>query len=82
MIAACEDTEATVELPEAFEPADDLYLGMDIGRKKDLSVIWIDEKKGDVFWTRMVLVLKKCHLGCSVKHCINFWSCQSCAGPV
>lgn len=59
MIAACEDTEATVELPEAFEPADDLYLGMDIGRKKDLSVIWIDEKKGDVFWTRMVLVLKK-----------------------
>lgn len=37
----------------------DLYLGMDIGRKKDLSVIWLLEKSGDVFWTRGVEVLDK-----------------------
>ncbi|MEG2344166.1 MAG: terminase family protein, partial [Acidaminococcaceae bacterium] len=59
MINSCEDESASVELPEDFEPLGELYLGMDIGRKRDLSVIWIDEKLGDVFWTRMVLILKK-----------------------
>ncbi|MDP2168396.1 MAG: hypothetical protein Q8J64_08715 [Thermodesulfovibrionales bacterium] len=27
---------------------------MDIGRKRDLTVFWLWEKVGDVFWTRMV----------------------------
>jgi len=37
----------------------DLYLGMDIGRKRDLSVIWLVEKLGDVAWTREVKVMEK-----------------------
>jgi phage FluMu gp28-like protein len=37
----------------------DLYLGMDIGRKKDLSVIWIVEKIGPMKFTRAVDVMEK-----------------------
>jgi len=35
-----------------------LYVGMDIGRKKDLTVIWVLEKLGKVNYTRMVKVLE------------------------
>jgi len=31
------------------------YIGVDIGRRKDLFVIWVLEKVGDVFWTREVI---------------------------
>jgi phage FluMu gp28-like protein len=34
------------------------YVGMDIGRRRDLTVIWVLEQVGDVFWTREVTVLK------------------------
>lgn len=37
----------------------ELYLGMDIGRKRDLSVIWLDEKIGAVMITRAVIELKQ-----------------------
>lgn len=37
----------------------DLYLGMDIGRKKDLSVIWLIEKIGPMKFTRVVDVMEK-----------------------
>jgi phage FluMu gp28-like protein len=32
---------------------------MDIGRKRDLSVIWLLERIGDVLWTRQVKVMEK-----------------------
>ncbi len=32
----------------------DVYLGIDIGRRKDLFVIWAIERVGDVFWTREI----------------------------
>ncbi len=37
----------------------DLYLGLDIGRKRDLSVIWLDEFKNNISWTRAVISLAK-----------------------
>jgi phage FluMu gp28-like protein len=37
----------------------DLYLGLDIGRKRDLSVIWLDEFKNNIAWTRAVISLAK-----------------------
>lgn len=37
----------------------DVYVGMDIGRKKDLTVIWVLEKLGNVNYTRMIRVLEK-----------------------
>lgn len=36
-----------------------LYAGIDIGRKKDLTVLWVVEHLGDVFYTRHVEVLEK-----------------------
>jgi len=34
-----------------------LYAGLDIGRKKDLTVLWILEKLGDVLYTRKIIEL-------------------------
>lgn len=44
--------------PELYEggPA---YLGVDIGRRRDLTVFWVLERVGDVLWTREVVSLKK-----------------------
>lgn len=36
----------------------ELYVGIDIGRKKDLTVLWLLEKLGDVFYTRAVIRLQ------------------------
>ena len=36
-----------------------LFAGVDIGRKKDLTVLWIVEQLGDVFYTRHVEVMEK-----------------------
>lgn len=40
------------------KPEGTLYGGLDIGRKKDLTVLWILEKLGDVLYTRKVIALK------------------------
>ncbi len=39
--------------------AGDLYVGMDVGRKKNLSVIWGNEKLGLALYTRIYIVLEK-----------------------
>lgn len=50
----CDDT-----LIESLELcSDDLYVGFDIARKKDLSVISVFEKKGSVFYLRKIFELK------------------------
>jgi phage FluMu gp28-like protein len=59
MITNCEDERATTEVPEGWEPQGDLYLGVDIGRRRDLTVMWLCEVLGDVFWTRAVRELTK-----------------------
>lgn len=37
----------------------ELYGGLDIGRQKDLTVLWIFERLGDVLYTRKIITLKK-----------------------
>ncbi|MEQ8167640.1 MAG: terminase family protein [Candidatus Eremiobacterota bacterium] len=54
MIQSCERDNLFDE-----EIKGDLYLGMDIGRKKDLSVIWGLEKLGHSKFTRIYKVLEK-----------------------
>lgn len=59
LIAGCEYPAAEkweIELPE--RPTGNLYAGLDIGRKKDLTVLWVLELLGDVLYTRMVITLK------------------------
>ncbi|HSA05733.1 MAG TPA: terminase family protein [Candidatus Gastranaerophilales bacterium] len=55
LIVSCELENLYKEL-EAL--TGDIYVGMDIGRKKDLTVIWVLEKLGRVNYTRMLRVLE------------------------
>jgi phage FluMu gp28-like protein len=57
LIAACEDAGATVDLPPDFHPRGPLYSGIDVGRVHDATCAWLDEKIGDVAWTRGVIKL-------------------------
>jgi len=54
MISKCELDNLYKALEEI---KGDLYVGMDIGRKQDLTVIWVLEKLENVKYTRMVKVL-------------------------
>ncbi|MBI4822653.1 MAG: hypothetical protein HY805_00255 [Nitrospirae bacterium] len=65
MITSCEDEGATKEITNPpISPftkggqEGDYFLGVDIGRKHDLTVFWLWEKVGDVFWSRMVKEMK------------------------
>jgi phage FluMu gp28-like protein len=52
LIASVEYREAGV--PDLYQGGP-CYLGMDIGRRRDLTVIWVAEKVGDVLWCREVV---------------------------
>ncbi len=41
------------------QPRGIFYAGVDIGRKKDLTVLYLIEKLGDVYWTREMKVLPR-----------------------
>lgn len=43
--------------PELYQGGD-CYVGNDIGRRRDLAVIWVDERVGDVMWTREVVKMR------------------------
>jgi len=60
LIYTCEDASC----PQPGEPLAALtggpvYYGVDVGRKKDLTVAWFFEQVGDVLVTRRILVLEK-----------------------
>lgn len=57
LISACEDAGATIEIPPGFEPRGPLYGGIDVGREHDATCLWLDERMGDVAWTRAVIKL-------------------------
>jgi hypothetical protein len=54
-ITACE----TVDLPPT-QQRPEKYVGVDVGRTRDRSVIWTWEKVGDVYHAREIKVLDKC----------------------
>jgi phage FluMu gp28-like protein len=55
LIAACEYQRGVEwQTPEGGS----LYAGIDIGRKKDLTVLWLLEKLGDTLYTRDVVCLQ------------------------
>jgi phage FluMu gp28-like protein len=61
LITSCEEPGLNLmTMPQLWEycrknPACTLYLGMDVARKKDLCVIDVGEKVGDVTWDRLRL---------------------------
>lgn len=56
LISACEDDSAG--RPDLYTGSD-TYIGVDIGRRKDLWVAWVTEWIGDVAWTREIRELKR-----------------------
>jgi phage FluMu gp28-like protein len=56
LISSCEDDLAG--RPELYAGGP-CYVGVDIGARNDLFVIWVDELIGDVFWNREVITGKR-----------------------
>ena len=52
LIAACEADAAALQTHR--DPAAPAYLGIDVGRKRDLTVFWLLRRVGDVLWTDQV----------------------------
>jgi len=57
LIASCESEQASADLPDRLEGR--TFVGVDIGRKRDLTVVWVIEQLGDVYWTRAVIEMEK-----------------------
>lgn len=57
LINACEDELAAMDGTEIGDG--DLYLGVDVARRRDLTVLWLCERVGDVLWTRLVERMEK-----------------------
>jgi phage FluMu gp28-like protein len=56
LISTCEDEYAG--MPGRYQGGP-CYVGNDIGRRKDLWVLWVLELVGDVLWTREVVILHR-----------------------
>lgn len=52
-------TEKNGVVESGLSPSGDLYIGMDIARKKHLSVIWGIERLGHALYTRIYKILEK-----------------------
>lgn len=60
LIAACESNEASiVQSPEFFRAGKRLVAGIDFGRRRDLTVCWVDELIGNLAICRAVITLEK-----------------------
>lgn len=61
LIRPCEVANLQPASPGALDigTGGPLYAGFDVGRKRDLSVLWVVEKVGDVRWTRTVKVFDR-----------------------
>lgn len=57
LIVACESPEAG--RLELLEKTGDCFIGWDVARTQDKSVIWVVQRVGDVFWTRNVHTMKR-----------------------
>ncbi len=58
LIQSAESIDAYSDLPLNFVPRGELYLGGDIGRRKDLTVFVLLEKLGDVYWVRGIIRMR------------------------
>ncbi len=55
LIQGCEVANLELfDVTSRFAVGSRFYAGFDVGRKRDLSVLWVIEKLGDVFWTRVL----------------------------
>lgn len=57
LIALAEDDGAWIDWPANYSTRLPLYAGADVARDHDATLLWLDERIGDVSWTRLVLPL-------------------------
>ena len=57
LIEQCETREATETCGDLSRCTGELFVGIDFGRKEDLTACWVLERVGDHLWTREVLTL-------------------------
>lgn len=58
LIGSCEYPATEKWMTDLEDAKGQLYVGVDVGRDHDLTVIWVVEKLGDVRYTRAVIELK------------------------
>lgn len=58
LIASCEYGAAEKWHTDLADAKGQLFVGVDVGRDHDLTVIWVFEKLGDVLYTRRVVEMK------------------------
>jgi phage FluMu gp28-like protein len=58
LVLGCVSEAASTDTPPDLLSGKELYLGIDIGRKRDLTVAWLFEKLGDTLWSRVLLTMK------------------------
>jgi phage FluMu gp28-like protein len=59
LIASCEYREAALWQTDLLDCKNPLFIGVDIGREHDLTVIWLVEQVGGVNFTRRVVELSR-----------------------
>lgn len=59
LIESCTRQDAQFVYDDAIPPAGPCYAGYDVARKRDLSVIWVNELRGAVYWPRGLVVMRK-----------------------
>ena len=57
LIAPCEADASTLQTHR--NPAAPAYLGIDVGRKHDLTVFWLLRRVGDILWTDQIRVFER-----------------------
>jgi phage FluMu gp28-like protein len=55
---ASERLSLTPDTRHLTPSSQELYLGVDIGRKRDLTIAWLFEKVGGILWSRHLVTLK------------------------
>lgn len=59
-------------IPDIYERGQ-VFVGMDIGRRRDLAVIWILELVGDVLWTREVIPMLRASFSAQEQEIDRIW---------
>jgi phage FluMu gp28-like protein len=59
LLEKCESADATEFPSDLSRCSGDLFIGIDFGRKQDLTACWVLERVGHEFWTREVLTLER-----------------------
>jgi phage FluMu gp28-like protein len=59
LIASCEYRLEEIWQTDLADAKGELYVGVDIGRDHDLTVIWVLEKLGDILYTRRVVPMDR-----------------------